>query len=384
MKKLVAIGFIFSFAIAANAQDSTATSKKLTINGYVKNLQTLTFDKDFSDLISGNTIHNRINVKWLPTARLTADAEFRTRLIWGDEVKQTPGFVSLLRNQNEAINMQKIWIENKSLVLLTNVERLYVDYGNDQLNIRVGRQRINWGMATTWNPNDIFNSYNFLDFDYEERPGVDGGRARYLFSSSFNTEIAYANTGKKNGNVAALKYALNKWGYDLQLITGWYYKNPTIGAGWAGSIKDAGFKGEVQYFLPGRDSTNHLNLTLQGDYMFKNGWYVNLGLLFNNRGLNKSLNNWGNLNLGLSPENLMPTKWNIIATTTKELTPLLSANLSILYAPGTNLLILYPSFRYNLATNLDADLVWQSFFAEQAHVFEAVSHICFLRLKWNF
>lgn len=384
MKKLVAIGFIFSFSIAANAQDSTAISKKLAINGYIKNLQTLTFDKYLSDLVSGNTIHNRVNVKWMPTDRFTGDAEFRTRLIWGEEVKLTPGFVSLLRNENEAINMQKIWMENKSMVLLTNVERLYADYGNDQLNIRIGRQRINWGVATTWNPNDIFNSYNFLDFDYEERPGVDGAKARYLFNSSFNTELAYANTGKKNGSVAAFKFALNQWGYDLQLITGWYHTHPTVGAGWAGNIKDAGFKGEAQYFLPGQDSTGHLNLAIQGDYMFKKGWYVNLGLLFNNQGSNKSLNNWRNLNLGFSPENLMPTKWNLIATTMKEVTPLLSANLSVLYTPGTNLLILYPSFRYSLSTNLDADLVWQSFFAEQDHVFEAVNHTCFFRLKWSF
>src|SRR6185437_10613738 len=174
------------------------------------------------------------NIKWKPSAQLTGDAEFRTRLIWGDEVQLTPGFVSLLRNENEAIDMQKIWIENRSMVLLTNVERLYLDYGNDKFNIRIGRQRINWGVATTWNPNDIFNSYNFLDFDYEERPGVDGSKARYQFSDSFNTELAYAYTGKKNGTVAALKYTLNKWGYDMQLITGWYHAHPTVGAGWAG------------------------------------------------------------------------------------------------------------------------------------------------------
>lgn len=384
MKKIVAISVLFSLAMTANAQDSTATSKKLSVNGYIKDLQTLSFDKDFSDLVSGNVIHNRINVKWKPSARFTGDAEFRTRFIWGDEVKLTPGFVSLLRNENEAINMQKIWIQSKSMVLLTNVERLYFDYGDDKLNIRIGRQRINWGVATTWNPNDIFNSYNFLDFDYEERPGVDGGKAGYMFSDSFKTEFAYANTGKKNGNVAALKYALNKWGYDLQFITGWYREHPTIGAGWAGNIKDAGFKGEAQYFWAGKDSTGHLNLTVQGDYMFKKGWYINLGFLFNNQGLSKPLNNWRNLTLGLSPENLMPTRWNIITTSTKEITPLLSANLSVLYAPGTNLLILYPSFRYNLAANIDADLVWQSFFAEQGRVFEAVTHTCFFRLKWSF
>lgn len=384
MKKLLLLWVTLLSALIAKAQDSTAVIHKLTVNGYIKDLQTLTFDKDFSDLVAGNLIHNRINIKWKPSEKITGAAEFRNRLFWGEEVKLTPGFASLLRNENEAIDMQKIWIENKSMVLLTNVERLYFDYGNDKLNVRVGRQRINWGVNTTWNPNDIFNSYNFLDFDYEERPGVDAGKIRYLFNNSFNTEFAYAYTGKKNGSVAALKYALNQWNYDMQFITGWYHNHLTAGAGWAGSIKDAGFKGEVQYFFAGKDSLDHLNLAFEGDYMLKKGWYLNLGFLFNNRGLDRQASNWNNLELGLSPENLMPTKWNIIVTSAKEITPLLSVNISFLYSPATNLTIFYPSFQYNIATNLDVNLVWQSFFAEQTLKYEAVNHRCFLWLKWNF
>ncbi len=38
----------------------------------------------------------------------------------------------------------------------------------------------------------------------------------------------------------------------MQLITGWYNEHLTLGAGWAGNIKDAGFKGEVQYFFAGQ------------------------------------------------------------------------------------------------------------------------------------
>ncbi|GAA3954903.1 hypothetical protein GCM10022209_60570 [Chitinophaga oryziterrae] len=384
MRKLLLLCFALLSVLIADAQDSTAVSYTLTINGYIKDLQTLTFDKDLSDLIAGNLIHNRINVKWKLSEKITGVAEFRNRLFWGEEVKLTPGFTSLLRNKNEAIDMQKIWIENRSMVLLTNVERLYFDYGNDKLNVRIGRQRINWGVNTTWNPNDIFNSYNFLDFDYEERSGVDAGKIRYQFNNSFNTEFAYNYTGKRNGSVAALKYALNKWNYDMQFITGWYQGQLTAGVGWAGSIKDAGFKGEAQYFFAGKDSSDHLNLALEGDYMFKKGWYLNLGLLFNNRGFNRPVENWNNLDLGLSPANLMPTKWNMIVTSTKEITPLLSINASVLYSPGTNLTIFYPSFQYNIATNLDINLVWQSFYAEQSQRFEAVNHRAFLRLKWSF
>jgi hypothetical protein len=384
MKNLFFILLVLFIAFNANAQDSATLPKKLTISGYIKDLQTLTFDKNFKELISGNLIHNRINMKWKPSDKVNAVAEFRNRLFWGEEVKLTPNFASLLKNDNELVNLQTAWIKNKSLVLHTNVERLYVDYKGNDWNVRLGRQRINWGITTTWNPNDIFNTYNFLDFDYEELPGVDGGKMQYIFSNTFNTELAYINTGKKDGSIAALKYSLNKWNYDMQLITGWYNGHPTLGAGWAGYIKDAGFKGEVQYFFGSKDSSDHFNMSFEGDYMFKKGWYVNMGLLFNNHGLYKPVTDWNTINLKLSPENLMPTKWNIIVTTAKEITPLLSANMSMLYAPGTNLLILLPSFQYNMATNLDVNLVWQSFLTQIDNNFEAVNHHCFLRMKWSF
>jgi hypothetical protein len=384
MKNLFFILLVLFIAFNANAQDSATLPKKLTISGYIKDLQTLTFDKNFKELISGNLIHNRINMKWKPSDKVNAVAEFRNRLFWGEEVKLTPNFASLLKNDNELVNLQTAWIKNKSLVLHTNVERLYFDYKGNDWNVRLGRQRINWGITTTWNPNDIFNTYNFLDFDYEELPGVDGGKMQYIFSNTFNTELAYINTGKKDGSIAALKYSLNKWNYDMQLITGWYNGHPTLGAGWAGYIKDAGFKGEVQYFFGSKDSSDHFNMSFEGDYMFKKGWYVNMGLLFNNHGLYKPVTDWNTINLKLSPENLMPTKWNIIVTTAKEITPLLSANMSMLYAPGTNLLILLPSFQYNMATNLDVNLVWQSFLTQIDNNFEAVNHHCFLRMKWSF
>ncbi len=384
MKKLLLIFFISPVAFAARAQDSTALPKKLTISGYIKDLQTLSFDKDFKELVSVNLVHNRINLKWKPSPVFTAVAEFRNRLYWGEQVKRTPGFASLLRNNNELLDMQKAWIKNRSLVFHTNTERLYVDYRDDAFNVRVGRQRINWGIATTWNPNDIFNTYNFLDFDYEERPGVDGAEARYIFKNAATAELAYINTGKKKGNVAAAKYAFNKWNYDLQFITGWYHDHLTLGTGWAGSVKDAGFKGEVQYFFRNNDSAGHLNITLETDYMFKQGWYVNAGVLFNSYGLYKPVQNWDTINLKLSPENLMPTKWNLLVTAAKEISPLLSANMSVLYAPGTRLLILFPSLQYNMATNLDLGLVWQSFFAELNDHFGAVSNNCYLRIKWSF
>jgi hypothetical protein len=299
-------------------------------------------------------------------------------------VEITPGFAEQLKNKNDWLDMQLPWIENSSIVAHTNVERLYLDFRNRSFNIRIGRQRINWGMTTTWNPNDLFNEYNFLDFDYEERPGVDGVKLKYLFCENFNTELAYAYTGEQNGHLAVLKTSINKWKYDFNLITGWFKTLPTIGIGWAGYIKNAGFKGELQYFAGDADSLRHLNICLEGDYMFNKGWYVNLSVLINDKGLDKPVEFAELIDLDISPENLMPTMWNIILTNAKEITPLFFANMSVLYAPGTNLLIWFPSLQYNLASNLDANLVWQSFFTELNNSFEAINHYCYLRLKYSF
>jgi hypothetical protein len=55
----------------------------------------------------------------------------------------------------------------------------YLDYTAGKWQFRVGRQRINWGVNLVWNPNDVFNSFSYFDFDYEERPGSDAVRVQY-------------------------------------------------------------------------------------------------------------------------------------------------------------------------------------------------------------
>ncbi|AEV99621.1 hypothetical protein Niako_3297 [Niastella koreensis GR20-10] len=61
-------------------------------------------------------------------------------------------------------------------------------------------------------PNDIFNTYNFLNFDYEERPGADAAKFQYLFNDLSNVEVAFS-IQKNNKYISAVRYFINKWGY---------------------------------------------------------------------------------------------------------------------------------------------------------------------------
>lgn len=375
---------IIFFYQLATAQEGDVKKKKWEWNGYLKDLQTFSVDKNFSNLVSGNLLHNRVNMKWKPSEYFTAALELRNRLFWGDEVRRIPDFVRQLKNENELANISVAWARTSNFVLHSNTERLWMEYRKSKWNIRLGRQRINWGITTAWNPNDIFNTYNFLDVDYEERPGVDAARMQYMVSDFSHFEAVFAPGNDKIRSTGAVKYFLNKGGYDFQFLSGIYKGRFTAGGGWAGSIKDAGFKGEMQYFVPHHDSSGHFNFSIESDYTFKKGWYANAGFLFNSEGLTSKINNWNTLSFRFSPLHLMPTKWNFIVAAGKEFTALFSGNMSILFAPGTNLFLLLPSLKYNLKTNLDLDWVWQSFFTTLQGKFQAVNHRTFLRLKWNF
>ena len=341
------------------AQDSITKNTNWSFNGYVKIVETIQFDNITNTSISGHLIHNRLNLKWEPTSNIYFVGELRNRFFYGEAGP-----------------------EDKKPIFKSEIERLYTDIQADKWNFRIGRQRVNWGISTIWNPNDIFNAYNFLDVDYEERPGSDAVKVEYNYNSFSHLEFVHSSFGRNQ--ISAAKYYINKSNYDFQFIAGNYKGGATIGTGWAGNIKDAGFKGEVQYFLNNEESYKQLNITFGMDYMLKKGWYINTGFLYNSKGLDQKLLKNEYLNLQLSAKNLMPTKYNMLIMLQKEINPLSIFGLSIIYAPKVNLLLITPSLKFNIANNLDVDVIWQSFYINREKRFQSLSDIGFFRLRWSF
>lgn len=380
MKSFLAIWIVLT-SINGICQDSVLKKQQWDYSGYIKDLAWLRFDKNLQNAYATNLVHNRINIKWNPSQKIAGRIELRNRLYWGDDVKRLPDFKEQLSNQNDAINLSTTVWHNHSSIFHSNIERLWLEYRKTKWNIRAGRQRINWGIANTWNPNDLFNTYNFLDFDYEERPGSDAIKLHYSVSDLSNIELAYAKT--KGHSISAIKYSANYKKYDLQAIAGIYQNTFTAGIGWAGSISDVGFKGEAQYYAGQKDSVSHFTSTLEADYIFKTGWYVSSAILYNQKGLHESIGEEMNIVFEASPRNLMPAKWSLLINSSKEFTPRFNGSINIVYSPQVNMLILFPSLRYNLKPNLDVDFVWQSFFTKRKR-FEALSNVAYIRLKWSF
>ncbi|HEX6848370.1 MAG TPA: hypothetical protein VF144_15410 [Chitinophagaceae bacterium] len=382
MKKPILILILSVFYMFCSGQDSS-TRRKYELNGYIKDMQSVVFTNDFRNADYTNLIHNRINFKWKPSQKVTGAIEIRNRFYWGSDARTIVRDNQNLQGENEKADLSANWYSHGNKVFYSNVDRLWMDYRSSKWNFRAGRHRVNWGMTSVWNPNDIFNSYNFLDFDYEERPGCDAVKAQYMINDMSNIEATISAAGNGEAIMGA-KYFFNKSGYDLQFISGFYHNSFTGGFGWAGNISEFGYKGEVQFYINKIDSLNSLNATMEGDYIFQNGWYINLALLYNEQGLNAPVSGWTDIKFKISPDNLMPAKWNFLTSTSKQFNSLFSGNLAIVYSPGINMLIFFPSFNYNLSPHFDLDFVWQSFFLELNKKFRGVAHAGFLRVKWSF
>ena len=126
-----------------------------------------------------NLTHNRLNLAWYPNDEFTVIIEMRNRLFVGSSVNNFSNYGELIDSINDFFNLSYNVIDNENMVLNMMFDRLYVQWVKNDWEIKLGRQRINWGVNLAWNPNDWFNAYSFFDFDYEERPGSDAVRVTY-------------------------------------------------------------------------------------------------------------------------------------------------------------------------------------------------------------
>lgn len=377
----------FSIPMSLIGQESDSIPTKLEVKGYLKEMQNTIFVRDIDSNASANLIHNRLNFKYTINNKWTSRLEIRNRIFYGEQIKMTPNFGKIINEYNGLFNLSNLWVNEKSFVAHSVIDRLLLSYSDEQWTITLGRQRINWGINNIWNPNDIFNAYNFLDFDYEERPGNDAVRIQRNLRNNSTMEIAYKPGKHSNDHTAALLYKFNRWNYDFQLLGGLYTTDYVIGGGWAGNIKNTGFKGEMSYFIP-RENTlatsESYSFSLMADQTFKNDWYVSVSGLYNSNPIDFSFLTGTLFNAQLSAKNLFPFSYTFHTTVMKTISPISSFNFSFVYTPEQNTLILVPSYLWNIATNFDLDVTAQSFFGEENTNYGNLATQIYLRGRWSF
>lgn len=390
MKKALLISFalFFSFTtITLKAQESFQNENKLRFSGYLKDMPSLQFSRDFDEVLWNNLLHNRLNFAWLPSNHFTIVAEARNRLIAGETLKRYSFLTDVLEQDAGYMDLSKVWTSGNGWALHTIIDRLYIDLKLDKIQIRAGRQRINWGINMVSNPNDLFNNYSFFDFDYVERPGSDAIRIQYFPTGMSRLELAASPAKDASQSVVAGLYSFNTGGYDIQAIAGYYRNRLAVGGGWAGNLKTTGFKGEFTFFcdLDSIEYKNRANLVaaISFDHLFSNSIYGFAEFLYNG-GHNRHHTALIDLNQPLRADNIFISEFAATLSLMYPFSPILNGSMSLMYLPAEEAVFISPSINWSVITNLDLQFVSQVFRGSSDSIFNRAGSAIYFALKWSF
>jgi hypothetical protein len=369
-------------------------------NGYGKYLFGSTKQQQLEERFNDHLIHLRFNSKWYASNAITTALELRFRAYYGDSVEKIPFYKELIQTPRDFVDLDLIlWDANRSLGYL-EIDRLWFDWYTKDLQITIGRQRVAWGTAWVWNPTDLFNPLDVLDFDYEERPATDAVRIQYYTGVVTKLDVAYKPANDPINQVLAGLWSINNWNYDFNFIAGMRFKRWLAGFSWAGDVYGGGFRGEMLISeapnQPDTNSTLHsvgesplssfdkpmLSIVLSGDYTFPNTFYIHTEVLYNNNG--KTSNTFLFLQEAYDLGMLTAARWSIYQEFSYGITPLMRGSLFGIYNPNDKSFVIVPSITYSLLTNLDLFLIGLLFEGDPLTEFGEFGTSVYLRVKYSF
>lgn len=362
------------------------------VKGYVKGLSAMQTIGNNGEISLENTIHNRFDVNWFISEKFTFTLGLRNRIIIGNNISLIPDYVDYVSQDNGFFDLTWVWAENTSWIGLSQLDRFMIDYTVGNLQITLGRQRINWGQTFVWNPNDLFNTYSYFDFDYEEKPGNDALRLQYYLSESSKLELS-TSLNSESEVTSVLLYRFNTKGYDIQFLGGVYTETDyVVGGGFSGSIAGGGFSGELTYFYPieKSDEGGKATATLHYDYTFKNSLNLQFETLFNGFGEDDFSSGIGDLLFqDLNPKNLFPTKLAFFGSGAYEVSPLFRVILAGMYGPEGNFWYLGPTLTYSISNTMELSGFGQYFSMDEATDSQGIALVnegtaIYARFKWSF
>jgi hypothetical protein len=372
------------------AQDSSkADFGKFSAKGHLQYLENVWLLPESEKWQTMGQIYNRLDFKWEKGNNISTNLGMRNISNYGQMVYDYyPYLENMALEDYGLVDLTFKLASDSSYYAFTNIDRANLDFSWQKLDITIGRQRINWGINMVWNPNDIFNTFNYFDFDYIERPGCDAVFVQYYNGMTSAMQFAWKIDSDHKSTVAGM-YKFNKWNYDFQVFGGVARDDVVFGGGWSGQIEGAGFTGETSYFIPTeKSSDNKPTFILSGgaNYTFPNSFYIHSSMIYNSQGTTGKAfsGDFVVVNRDISAKTLTPSRMEILCEIAYQISPLIRGDIAGIINPFDGSAFVGPSFDISLTQNLDLTLVGQLFFGESQTEYGDYGQLYYGRLKWSF
>lgn len=284
-------------ALPANAQDAEEPVFKLT--GRYQNLLVAAGTEDPEDQDTDTLVFDMNRVRLTPEFRFSENfilhADVDNELFAGNDL-DGPAFQEYLNpgSYNDLWNLSTDNELGGDLVYRLRLHRAYAKLVAGKWTLTLGRQQVRFGSGRIWNPLDILNpiSPTFVE-GAEDQKGIDAFRAEYYPGPA--TEITAVYAPRREDDVldaAALVHADSivrfKTAYkntDIAVLGGTVARRAVIGLDAAGILKGGLLRGAVMHSNP-EDGDGFWLAGAGYEYAFQNGLYTLVEYFYNGNALN--------------------------------------------------------------------------------------------------
>jgi hypothetical protein len=255
----------------------------------------------------------------------------------------------------------RTWQRNQGLY------RAWAGWEDSRFTLRFGRQRIAWGTGKLWNPTDALNPYVYQSVEREEQRGVDAAYFRGALGDLSQFEVVWAPMDTERDTALLERVRTHVGRADLSLMGGkvrGHEEAWMIGGDFAADLWDGSLHGEAAVTEPVAADA-YLRWLLGYEYRFLAGTgpafledvWVLAEVYFNGAGESDPARY--DVAQVLSGRQVNLGRDYLGAGLSKEVTPLLTAELYAALNLNDDSVFAGPSVRWNALTDLDLTAGWQ-------------------------
>ena len=185
-------------------------------------------------------------------------------------------------------------IDSDNLYVRQKLYRFYFTFSSPAGDLKIGRQKIPWGVARVYSATDPFNPIDFVNIERDERTGVDAISLDAPLGSLAGLNLVYAG-GRTSQDIGG-RLRANLQGTDYSILGARLGEDYMLGLDFAGQIRGGGLRGEASY-TRAKMEADYSRLVLSYDYSFSSGIYFLTEYFYNGQGKNNSTRNYGFLGL---------------------------------------------------------------------------------------
>lgn len=366
------------FCRSAGAQD---------LKGHVKQVNNLFIPyPDTLIWFTDQTLEGRIELKWDAFDWLRIESHARNRFIYGDFVERIPNYHKLIGNNRGLVDLSFLWTKGQSFIGHTEFDRLFARVNLKSAELTIGRQRINWGIDLVWNPNDIFNTFSYLNLEYPERPGTDAVNLKVYTGSLSFFDFVYQPRKATDSSAYGVRYRTNVFHTDFQVMLAHMAGYNVLGGGISSELAQFAIRSELTYFHAEENNTKGgLVATLSVDRSFGSNSFVQVGALLNTFG---GSGNYQPISLieprAKSPMMLSRGKINLFVGLSSTIGSLYTPSISMLANPADGSAAIIPSIGYSASDNILLSVTAMLLTGKSTKEYANVGQLVYFKVQWNF